>query len=702
MNDPSLAAGNMTSKNSTAAQRPISKAESSNPREFQINQLRRRFRPTESTDDVGTTLTFGMAPSDPDFPFEMDKLQCVLHVPLSYPGRERPTLKVTNSEMGSAFQDNIARGFDDIVDSTLRSGGRATLLTWMNALDRHLERLLTTTERGPTLKFVPNVGSKQKPESQAIVEGVKSLAVSTPASTQDTKPKSLPVPQAPSRVYTAEEKSQAEKRRAVETKQIEARLGRLPLFQKSKDGLSFVIPIQPPKPDRLPISIRSVKTVKLLVPLLYPLEQSSVELQGVDRAEARPVEVGFAQWVEGNSKLNLMSQINYLTANMHNFAKTPLETPQEPVIDASPEPFTDSKAPEDISTTTRGSTLEDKPHVHVVPRPPEWTVGEHSSESEGTDMTESEDDFTGEDEEDGGAPVPALPETTVERGVALSFPFLELYGIELLELAGLSITVKCDRCKEQMDVKNVPQVKDKADALSPKVESCKKCANTMSFGFRRQLIHPNSNRAGYLDLDGCTIADLLPSSFIPTCAECSSSFPAPGVVAVRGESASASCRQCHRKMVFKLPEVKFLRVGSAAYTSRNQALPRRKPKEALGIVAGQELPRRGRCSHYGKSYRWFRFSCCAKVFPCDKCHDAETDHPNEHANRMICGFCSREQIYRPENCGVCRAVLIGKAGSGFWEGGKGTRNKVLMSRKDPRKYKRRPGSTPGGSSSKKK
>jgi hypothetical protein len=41
-------------------------------------------------------------------------------------------------------------------------------------------------------------------------------------------------------------------------------------------------------------------------------------------------------------------------------------------------------------------------------------------------------------------------------------------------------------------------------------------------------------------------------------------------------------------------------------------------RENLGIVAGQELPRRGRCKHYGKSYRWFRFSCCAKVFPCDK------------------------------------------------------------------------------------
>lgn len=29
-------------------------------------------------------------------------------------------------------------------------------------------------------------------------------------------------------------------------------------------------------------------------------------------------------------------------------------------------------------------------------------------------------------------------------------------------------------------------------------------------GFRRQLMHPNSNRAGYLDLDGCTVVDLLP------------------------------------------------------------------------------------------------------------------------------------------------------------------------------------------------
>jgi len=60
---------------------------------------------------------------------------------------------------------------------------------------------------------------------------------------------------------------------------------------------------------------------------------------------------------------------------------------------------------------------------------------------------------------------------------------------------------------------------------------------------------------------------------------------------------------------------------------------------------------------------------------------------------MICGWCSREQNYRPEDCGICHSSMVGKKGTGgFWEGGKGTRDKVKMSRKDPRKF-RRVGST---------
>lgn len=38
------------------------------------------------------------------------------------------------------------------------------------------------------------------------------------------------------------------------------------------------------------------------------------------------------------------------------------------------------------------------------------------------------------------------------------------------------------------------------------------------------------------------------SNFIPTCSECSTPYPAPGIVSVRGESSIAICRECHKKM----------------------------------------------------------------------------------------------------------------------------------------------------------
>ncbi|KAJ5773162.1 Zinc finger CCCH-type [Penicillium paradoxum] len=707
--------GNQSKQRSTTSapvqpQRPVSKLEQSDPREFQINQLRRRYRPQEVNDSRGSTLTFGLVPSDPDFPFELERLQCVLHVPTSYP-KVRPTLAITNSEMEAAYQANVVRGFDEIVDFTYRTNGRGTLLGWLNSLDKRLEPLLTSLDRGPTLKFFANVGDgSAAKESTKIPE--KAISQLSSAQAPIPRPIASAKPVQPRVVvprHTAEAKATAEKRRAAETKQLEARLGRLPMFQKLQDGKAYAIPIQPIKKDRLPRSLQALKTVKLIVPQLYPLEHSSIKLQGVEGPEVKATELGFTQWVEQTSQLSLVSQVNYLASNIHKFAETPLPEEQEtagvvpPSVEVDEYEVEEEPANPPVAPSTQDA--DDRPHLVVIPRPPEWSVPDSHSGAEGTSDESSydEDEYSdSEGDEEGGAPVPASVDNNAPgRGVALSFPFLELYGIELLELTCLNITVKCERCKVSADIKNVPQVTDEK-GMMPKMESCKKCANNMSVAFRKQLMHSHANRAGYLDLDGCTIGDMLLSDFIPTCSECSTAHPAPGVPAVRGESAMSICRQCHRKMVFKIPEVKFLLVGSAAFTARGALPLKRKSREVLGIVAGQELPRRGRCQHYSKSQRWFRFSCCSKVFPCDKCHDAETDHPNEHANRMICGYCSREQIYRPENCGICKAVLIGKAGSGFWEGGKGTRNRALMSRKDPRKYKRRGGNAPTSSSSKRK
>ncbi|KAJ5550069.1 Zinc finger CCCH-type [Penicillium sp. DV-2018c] len=717
--------GNKPNQSSTGAPahplRPVSKLEQSDPREFQLNQLRRRYHPQEVKDDQGSTLTFGLAPSDPDFPFELEALQCVLHVPKTYP-QKRPTLQVTNPEMEAAYQANVVRGFNEIVDFTYRTNGQGTLLGWLNSLDKKLEPLLTTLERGPTLKFYANVGDGST-SKEPVKPPEKTPKQPSPSQAPTKVPSAAakPAPQVRTVVpqHTPEAKAAAEKRRAAETKQLEARLGRLPLFQRMLDGRTYILPIQPTKKERLPRTLQALKTVKLFVPQLYPLEHSSIKLQGVEGPEVKTTELGFTQWVEQTSQLSLVSQVNYLTANIHKFAETPLPEEQDsmepgpPSIEAEEDESIEQPANPPTATSTREEN--DRPHLVHIPRPPEWSVPDPESGA-GTTSDESsydEDEATEtEDDEAGGAPVATSVDNNAPgRGIALSFPYLELYGIELLEIMHLNITIKCERCKVSVDIKNVPQATDEK-GMAARMESCRKCANNMSVAFRKQLMHAHADRAGYLDLGGCTIGDMLLSDFIPTCSECSTPHPAPGIPAVRGESAMGICRQCHRKMVFKIPEVKFLLVGNAAITARG-ALPRkRKPQEVLGIVAGQELPRRGRYSAAARKYSLVTSMFPNPIFPgadCTKayrfksrCHDAETDHPVEHANRMICGFCSREQIYRPENCGICKAVLIGKAGSGFWEGGKGTRNRALMSRKDPRKFKRLGANAPTSSASKRK
>ncbi|KAF2136455.1 uncharacterized protein K452DRAFT_129743 [Aplosporella prunicola CBS 121167] len=678
---------------SKVVQRPTPRAQVEDPREFQIAQLRRRFSPNETQEADCTVLTFDMKPSDPDFPFDIDALGCILRVPLNYPSGARPSLSVTNKVMDRGYQINVEKGFE-----ALASNPKQTLLGMLKELDRQLETILTA-EKAETIKIsiVPNA---PKPSPPSVVTQ-KPAALPTP---------SVVKPAAP--VYSAEQKALAKAKREQEARQFEARLGRLPQFAKLSDD-AFVVPVEPRRRGDLPVALQAIKTIKLLVPPIYPLEPCRTELMGIDRQAARPLEEAFEARVRENPAMSLMNHVNYLSQNMHSMAVQP---PQPPVT--VPAPVAQQEAPTAENTTEldlevlkidqpgsqplRDANIadEDRSHIITIPRPPEWTVQQGTDDDEDSSDSYSDDSDAKSGGEDDAAGTQMAPTSGPERGIMMSFPHLELYGIELMELVSLNLTVKCTRCKDQMDVTNI---KNSANTSHTGVrsESCKKCAYPMEIGYRMDLMHGNSIRAGYLDLDGCTPVDMLPSNFVPTCSECSTQYGAPGVVSVRGESSMAMCRECHHKMTFRIPEVKFLLVSASAgrwckllAVRASRALPRKKAKEKLGIVAGQELPKRGRCAHYAKSHRWFRFSCCSKVYPCDRCHDQEAEHPNEHANRMICGFCSREQNYRPEDCAICHATLVGKKGSGFWEGGKGTRDKTKMSRKDPRKYKRRPGTAP--------
>lgn len=510
--------------------KPVPRAQVEDPREFQIKQLRRRFSPTETAEDGGTTFTFQMVPSDPDFPFEMEGLECVLHVPSRYPGVDRPTLEVKNEEMGREWQNRVEQGFARLVANS----PRGTLLGSMNQLDRQLESLLMDKKEEP-ITIIPNrIPGKLPPHAKP----------STPA--QPTKP-AVNVSKPP-QTYTPEQLRTASQRREAETLQLEARLGRTPLFSKSSDGIAYTIPITPRKHADLPVPLQGIQKIKLFVPLLYPLQHCRIELQDVNREVAITIEKGFERKVR-ESEGTLMGHVNWLAQNMHVLATEIIE---EPAVEADlpqPEPVEvdETAHQEKVDFTAKD---DDRSHIKFIPRPPEWIADNANDESSDSEYSDSYD--SGDEDEDGGATLDAVPENQStsgpERGISLSLPSLELYGIELLELASLSITIKCERCKDTMDINNL---RDQAQ----KSESCKKCAMPLSVGYRRELMHANSFRAGYLDLEGCTVVDMLPSNFLPTCSDCSTTYASPGVVSVRGESSMAVCRECHRKMSMSQPKL---------------------------------------------------------------------------------------------------------------------------------------------------
>ena len=658
---------------STVVSRPRPRNHAGDPRQFQIQQIKRRFSPVERFEDAGDSFAFALAPSDPDFPFEMTALECVLFVPSNFAKGGEPSLRVKNKEMGKGYQINVERGFDGLVERM----PHASLLALMNALDKNLEAFLME-RKADTIKIIPNAPGKKAPQP-----------VKTPSAPTMAPESSRPKMDRP-RFGDAQRKA-AQERRDQETRQLEARLGRLPMFAKNPDGIKYTIPIDPKHHDELPVPLQAVKAVHLIVPLLYPLEPCAIEILGISPEAAINTEKAFVRRAKEKPEVNLMGHVSFLAQNMHQFATEVIdETPSEQpgFLDEHQEPAEDHGG----SEQPRNEQSAESSHIIHIPRPPEWT---NTEVIDGSDSDFSESDFDTEDgEDDAATPRPDESTATIsgpERGISLNFPGVELHGVELLSLSSLSLTMKCLRCKTTSDISNL-------HPGNPRSLFCSKCAASMTATFRSELVHANATRAGYLDLDGCTVVDMLPSSFVPTCSQCSISITSPGITAVRGDAAAmAICRECHQKLSFKIPEIKFLQVSASVH--RGPILRRKAPKESLGIIAGTPLPQKGRCRHYAKSYRWFRFSCCNKVFPCDRCHDdsdASGYHPNEHANRMICGYCSREQNYRPEDCGICRMVLVGKSGSGFWEGGKGTRDKVKMNRHDPRKYKRRGGGAPVG------
>lgn len=456
---------------SRRVERPVPKAQVDDPRTFQLNQVRRRFKPEESDRADATILDLKIAPSDPDFPFDMDALKCTLTVPKTYPA-EKPTIRVKNNEMGRGYQLNVEAGFSSIIAA--RPNG--TILQWLNALDQQLESLLTK-EKAETVKIVVN--QKKASEKAAVVVPMTDQPAVQPSV-------SLPMPRAVAPTYSPAQLQEARSRRDLETRQLEARLGRQPQFVKASDGITFTLPIEPRRRSDLPLTLQSVKTLRLIVPQTYPLQPCRIELQGVAGAEAEALQEAFKARCIQIPDLSLMSHVNYFSQNMHVMAATEVQT-EKPPDDKGPQNQEPEVPPRPEGDASR-ETDDSRSHIITIPRPPEWDAKpqNHSSDSEdsyysNSDDMDSNDEDVDEDEDETPAPSEQAEVSQAQRGILMSFPNLEMHGIELMEVFSVSVEIKCERCKTQTDVQNIKN-NVKVESAAVRAESCRKCANSMSVG----------------------------------------------------------------------------------------------------------------------------------------------------------------------------------------------------------------------------
>ena len=305
------------------------------------------------------------------------------------------------------------------------------------------------------------------------------------------------------------------------------------------------------------------------------------------------------------------------------------------------------------------------------------------------------------------------PLTTKHYGTQISLSNVELKAVSLVQCTRLGVQARCKRCR-----------KDNAISLQNQKEegfACSQCRGVVILRFRSEAVHSNNNTLGYVDLiDNCSgVHSMYLSDFHVTCANCGELEKIRDVRPV-GDVCIRFCKKCHTKMEFNSRRVAFMRTttsssnSSTSTTKLNVKVEGRSKKSrramdaALGIRVGSALPKMGACKHYRKSTRWFRFPCCGKAYPCDKCHEEGEKKKcplDARANREICGYCANEQPIsgaKMSKCRRCDKIISGAPKTRHWEGGKGCRDTSKMSRKDRAKYRNSKNKTSSVAKTKKK
>uniref|UniRef100_A0A8C5MAE1 Nucleoporin NUP42 n=1 Tax=Leptobrachium leishanense TaxID=445787 RepID=A0A8C5MAE1_9ANUR len=308
-----------------------------------------------------------------------------------------------------------------------------------------------------------------------------------------------------------------------------------------------------------------------------------------------------------------------------------------------------------------------------------WT----SCDDDEEDDDDDDEEHTEEDDTQGGMRLVEGGTGEIRRkGTEIQFLGLHLAaGVATLQAHRITVSLQCIRCKETADLSMTEK--------QPCVAQCERCNSRISVTFHSTIMHQYASVLGYVDIQGALPRDLIlqDSVFAIGCLGCSQEGPLQNLS--YGITKDMNCLNCHCKLSVSTEATKFQKVERPRKIIGNRGLNygKKKAPRDPAIQPGKPLPDNGTCKHYKKSCRWLRFPCCGKTYPCDICHDEVEDHEMELAARMICGYCAKEQAYtNSKPCISCGNMLSKAFHSVHWEGGKGCRNRIKMSRKDKQKY----------------
>ncbi|KAL9542538.1 hypothetical protein MBANPS3_008562 [Mucor bainieri] len=598
----------------------------------------------------------------------------------------------------------------------------------------------------PTRQFEASA-SYSSPATASSSKAIPAKIDSNPVPVEPLKPVSVPVVDAaPKKQYSPKELSQADKRRKHEFRQLQTRF--CDTFRTvrttAKETLAtFTMTINDTDFTHEQLIGGKELYIKYHVPALYPLESCSIEIDNkkLDKTRAAWISQGFEEHV-ANGDYTLFENLNWLNRNIELLLSTPpaqkteeqaeadsiaaaqqkdLKPPvkatqqqQQPALSVAAPEFTPQQSKP--SDTKKKTSLFDeandiKKNKVIIVNDPSLVIEQADEEEVEVELAEGEDDYhrhleeEHQQQEGGEKTVVGLSQPAVRRGTEIRLVDPKLENISLFRCALLHIMVKCARCKDTVEVENIkPEQEDKQAAPSsssskppPKTErwmSCPTCSSVLGIKFLGELVHQGALSVGLLQLAGCTPYDILPSAYIGTCGSCMADMASTVRLSPHDPPRTLNCFSCHAKMTCGLGDYKFVKIGSEGgerlIANEEQVMKLKKKKKSREdpLTIGEPLPDQGTCSHYRKSKRWFRFSCCSKLYPCDICHDGHEDHSYDYAKKHVCGLCSREQtIVSGKPCVCGHEFEKAPQKQAFWEGGKGVRNKIVMSRKDPHKHK---------------